>query len=112
MPWTTRPWTVSHEGPMVESLTPRLDEKWRWTETRQRPLVHYTRKGQAVYAICVAKPTTPLVLTAVKGMNVGAVSLVGSQNKVAWTMTDAGLRLEPPIDILGEHAWVFKVEGR
>ena len=107
----TQPWIVSHEGPMVESLNPRLDEKWRWTETRQRPLVHYTRKGRAVYAICLARPTTPLVLTAAKGMNLSAVTLLGSQDKVAWAMTDAGLRLDPPSTHPGEHAWVFKIEG-
>ena len=80
-------------------------------ETRQRPLVHYTRKGEAVYALCLAKPTRPLVLTAAKGMNVGTVTLLGSKDKVACPMTDAGLRLAPPTDIFGEHAWVFKIEG-
>jgi alpha-L-fucosidase len=108
----TRPWTTSHEGPMVESINPRLDEKWRWTETRQRPLVHYTRRSEAVYAVCLAKPTKPLVLTAAKGINVGSVTLLGSKDKVMWTTTDAGLRLELPPDIPGEHAWVFRIEQR
>ena len=57
----TRRWTVPHEGPMVESLNPRLDKTWKWTETTQRPLVHYTRKGNAVYAICLAWPGTSRV---------------------------------------------------
>ena len=34
----------AHEGPMVESVNPRLDKDWKWTETKQRPMVHYTRK--------------------------------------------------------------------
>ena len=52
----TRRWTTAHEGPMVESVNPRLDSNWKWTETKQRPLVHYTSKGEAVYAICLAWP--------------------------------------------------------
>ena len=107
----TRPWTTSHEGPLVESLNPHLDEKWHWTETRQRPLVHYTAKGQAVYAICLAKPPSPLVLTAVKGMNVRAVTLLGSRDEVPWTMTDTGLRVEALADLPIEHASVIKIDA-
>jgi len=106
----TRPWTVPHEGPMVESLNPRLDERWRWTEIRQRPLVHYTHKGQTLYAICLAKPPDPLLLTALKAMNVSTVTLLGSKDKVAWTKTDTGLRLDWPPNLPGEHAWVFKIQ--
>ena len=36
----TRRWVVAHEAPMVESVNPRLDKDWKWTETRQRPMIH------------------------------------------------------------------------
>jgi len=107
----TRPWTVTHEGPMVASFNPRLDKQWHWTETRQRPLVHYTRKGQTLYAVCLAKPPNPLLLTARKAMNVSSVTLLGSNGKVSWTKTDTGLRLDPPADLPGDYAWVFKIQG-
>ena len=58
----TRRWIVPSEGPMVESVNPRLDQHWKWTETKQRPMVHYTRKGDAVYAICLAWPGKTLKL--------------------------------------------------
>jgi len=48
----TRRWNVAHEGPMVESVNPRLDKNWKWTETRQRSMVHYTSK---------VRPSTPFV---------------------------------------------------
>jgi len=110
--YDTRPWTVSNEGPLVESLNPHLDAKWHWTETRQRPLVHYTRKGSTLYAICLAQPPSPLLLTAAKSLNVRAVTLLGTQHKVPWTMTDSGLRLTLPPALPGHHAWTFQIEQR
>jgi alpha-L-fucosidase len=102
----TRPWKVFGEG------NGRADKPVRPYTVPIRPTeIRYTQKGDVLYAISLAKPTKPLLLRATKGWNVGAVTLLGSMERVVWTMTNQGLRLEPPTTATGEHAWVFKIEG-
>ncbi|MCX7044144.1 MAG: alpha-L-fucosidase [Candidatus Sumerlaeota bacterium] len=102
----THPWKASGEGEGKAAMPTRAHA------IPLRPVeIRYTQKGGVLYAISLNKPAMPLRLTETKGMKVSAVSLLGSPDKVAWTMTDAGLRLEPPPNLSGEHAWVFKITG-
>ena len=38
------------------------------------------------------------------------VTLLGCKAKVAWSIADAGLRLDLPPTLPGEHPWVFRIE--
>lgn len=109
----TKPWIASHEGPMVESLNPRLDEKWHWMETRERPLVHYTTKGDSVYAICLAWPGETLSLTLPVATPQTRVRLLGHPQPASWKPGEPGMRIRLPTFGPGElpcrHAWVLQL---
>jgi len=102
----TRPWKVFGEGNGEANKPARP-----YTVPIRPTEIRYTQKGDALYAISLAKPAKPLLLRAARDWNVGAVTLLGSMEGVVWTMTDTGLRLEPPTTAAGEHAWVFKIES-
>ena len=111
----TKPWIVSHEGPMVESVNPRLDAKWKWTETRQRPLVHYTRNGDTVYAICLAWPGKTLRLDLPVPTPQTEVRLLGHPQSLKWHAAEKGMVIEMPIvsppELPCRDAWAFKLTG-
>jgi alpha-L-fucosidase len=111
----TRRWAVAHEGPMVESVNPRLDKNWKWTETKQRPMVHYTRKGEAVYAICLAWPGKTLKLEAPITTPDTEVRMLGHAQPLAWKAAEKGLVIQTPEIGVGDlpcrNAWVFKLTG-
>jgi len=100
----TRPWKVFGEGAGVPARPPRPH-----TVPLRLIEIRYTCKEDVVYAISLRQPTEPLVLRAVRGLPVGRVTLLGCAGEVAWTRTEAGLRVEPPANVLGAHAWVFKI---
>ena len=111
----TRRWAVSHEGPMVESVNPRLDKDWRWTETKQRPMVQYTSKGDVVYAICLAYPSHRLTLEKPVSTPKTQVRLLGRTQPLTWEPTGKKLVIHVPEVPTGElpcrDAWVFKLTG-
>ena len=111
----TRRWSWSMKGRMVESVNPRLDKDWRWTETKQRPLVHYTRKGDAVYAICLAFPGHRLTLERPVSTPKTQVRLLGFPNPLTWESAKKGIVIHVPEMPIGErpcrNAWVLKMTG-
>jgi alpha-L-fucosidase len=111
----TRRWLVSHEGPMVESVNPRLDKDWKWTEVKQRPMVHYTRKGNAVFAICLAWPGKVLRLDNPLTTPQTQVRMLGYPEPLTWEPTTKGLIIHvpevPTSELPCRNAWVFKMTG-
>jgi alpha-L-fucosidase len=111
----TRRWTVPTEGPMVDSVNPRLDKNWIWTETTRRPMVHYTSKGDDVYAICLAWPGSKLKLDHPVATQRTQVTMLGYSPAVSWKSADTGLVIDvPPIsfnELPCRNAWVFKLTG-
>lgn len=109
----TRPWTVPSEGPRVESVNPRLDKSWKWVETKERPMVHYTRKGEVVYAICLAWPGRSLTLDSPTTTPRTHVSMLGHSESLKWASGERGLIIEipelPPDKLPCRHAWTFKL---
>jgi alpha-L-fucosidase len=111
----TRRWIVAHEGPMVESINPRLDKNWMWTETKQRPMIHYTKKGDAVYAICLAWPGKTLKLETPVATPQTHVRMLGCSQPLTWSPGDKGLVINVPEMSVASfpcrNAWVFKLTG-
>lgn len=111
----TRPWRVTSEGPLVESVNPRLDRQWKWTATTQRPLVHYTQRRDAVYAICLAWPGKTLRLENPITNGQTTVHMLGVARPLPWKPTTRGLEIQVPELSVGEvpcrNAWVFKLSG-
>jgi len=111
----TRRCTVPTEGPAVESIDLRLNEKWIWTETRQRPMVHYTQKEDAVYAICLGWPGMTLRLENPVTTAQTQVAMLGHGRPLSWKSDGKGLVIDvPPLTINQlpcRNAWVFKLTG-
>lgn len=109
----TRRWAYPSEGPMVDSVNPRLDKNWIWTETRQRPMVHYTRKGDEVYAICLVWPGNKLKLEKPVTTARTQVTMLGCGHAVNWKPADPGLVIDVPAMSVNElpchSAWTFKL---
>ncbi len=107
----TRRWTVSHEWPRVESVNPRLDKTWKWTGTTRHPLVHYTRKGDAVYAICLAWPGKTLRLEHPAPTPQTQVRLLGHSQPLRWKACDKGISIDlpqfAPDRLPCRNAWTF-----
>jgi len=106
---------VSHEGPTVESVNPRLDKNWKWMETKQRPMVHYTKKGNAVYAICLTWPRKMLRLNSPSTTPQTQVRMLGYSKPLTWKTGEKGLIIDVPEMSVSEipcrNAWVFKLSG-
>jgi alpha-L-fucosidase len=100
---------------MVESVNPCLDKNWRWTETKQRPMVHYTGKGEAVYAICLAWPGKTLKLQTPITTPQTQVRMLGFAQPLNWKPASKGLVIDVPPMTISEipcrNAWVFTLTG-
>ena len=100
---------------MVESVDPRLDKNWMWTETKQRPMVHYTSKGDAIYAICLAWPGKTLRLETPMTTPKTEVRMLGLPQPLTWKVAGKGLVINIPEMEVGDrfcrNAWVFKLTG-
>lgn len=111
----TQRWRVPSEGPMVESVNPRLDKHWKWTATRERPMIFYTAKGDALYAIALAWPGKSLRLESPTPGTRTEVRLLGRCQPLSWRPAGNGLVVEiPPMEpsqIPCRAAWVFKLTG-
>ena len=108
----TRRWRVTHEGPLVPTYDPRLDRNWRWTVRDQIPLVHYTRKGNVLFAICLGWPGQTLRLESPASTERTQVRLLGA-GPLAWRPAGQGLAIDlPPLsDLPCRHAWAFQITG-
>ena len=100
---------------MVESINPHLDKSWMWTETKQRPMVHYTSKDGTVYAICLAWPGKVLELEQPAVTPRTEVRMLGYSELLEWEPTEKGLAIQVPEMKVGDmcchHAWTFKLTG-
>lgn len=110
----TRRWRITHEGPLVATYDPRLDKDWRWTVRDRIPMIHYTRKGTVLYAICLAWPGKELALQAPVPTQETRVRMLGV-GPVSWKPSGQGLTVEvPPLSVAElpcRHAWVFELAG-
>ena len=71
----------------------------------------FTAKGDDIYAIATAWPAKTMTVKGATGVK--AVTLLGSDAKVAWRETEGGLEIEPPALNPGNDpsrfAWAFRI---
>ena len=86
-----------------------------WFRFKQdTPNLRFTQKPDALYAISLEKPVEPFIIflddsfdtSAIKG-----ISLLGEEKDIDWKVEGKGIKVFPPKEIRGEHAWVFKIEN-
>ncbi len=103
----TRPWKVYGEGEGKPGPAKLHSVPIRPKEIR------YTRKNNILYAMSLNKPERPLVLTATKGYeqdDVRDVSLLGSNQKIAWNAGAFGISISGPDSLEGSGVWTFRIE--
>ena len=80
---------------------------------QKRDHIAFTTNGKKLYAIMMARPTTPFVILATAGWEAGkidSVKLLGSDADIPWEMTAAGLKITPPADLgTSMYAWSFEI---
>jgi alpha-L-fucosidase len=111
----TRPWITYGEGPTHNAgggFSERKDQPYTAGDIR------FTRKGDTLYAIALAWPTTGRLV--VKSLakkdgstaTVNSVALLGNRGKLAWTQTAEGLVITLPAAKPGDFAFAFRLTGK
>jgi alpha-L-fucosidase len=108
----TRNWRVYGEGPTSVPTT-------QFREQDYQPLtaedVRFTTKDDAIYAICLGWPENSLRIetlgeASTPDVKIASVSLLGSEEPIAWTRQADALTIEPPAEKPCEHALAFKLQ--
>ena len=108
----TRHWEVFGEGP-TEVPTVRFREREYKPFTAQD--IRFTRKGNALYAICLGWPEEPVTIQSLgAGSVVGAgaisgISMLGSDEALSWSQDEQRLTIQPPAHKPCDHACTFKI---
>lgn len=107
----TRPWQSFGEGPTKV-------EEGAFTDTKRAAFTaqdfRFTTKENVLYAICLDWPGQAALIqslgsgSAVDG-KIAGITLLGSEGSLAWTQTEAGLKIDLPAQKTGEHAYTFKI---
>jgi alpha-L-fucosidase len=105
----TRHWHSYGEGPTKVPVEVKFNEKEQQPYTERD--IRFTKKGDALYAICLGWPAKEWKITSLgmKAGQVGAVSLLGSQEKLSWKQTADGLTVQAPRQKPCEHAYALKI---
>lgn len=85
-----------------------------WFHFKQdSPDIRFTAKNNALYAISLDKPINPFNIYLKDNLDpkkVTGVSLLGGDEKIEWHVEGKTIKIMPPKDIRGKHAWVFKID--
>src|SRR5690606_24211853 len=80
-----------------------------------RKEILFTRKDDAVYAICPALPEAKLTIRDLKLRRNAVITLLGHEGALTWRATGNDIlitlpRLDPG-NLPCQHAWTFKIKG-
>ncbi|MGD0388337.1 MAG: alpha-L-fucosidase [Tepidisphaeraceae bacterium] len=115
----TRPFTVFGEGPAA-AIAPTTAKSPGFNESKQRPLgehdIRFTTRGTTLYAIVMGWPAdqklsikTLAAQSNVYPGDIQNIRLLGSDAKLTWTRTDAGLTISLPDAKPCDYAYAFKI---
>jgi alpha-L-fucosidase len=119
------------DGELPEPALERMKEIGQWMRINgaaiygTRPIPPYkvgavclTRKGEKLYAICLAaegQSTLPERIQVPPIKTAKSVKLLGARTPVTWTVTPEGLSVTIPSDVRSsppcQHAWAMEIEG-
>ena len=110
----TRPWKVFGEG--ETGVPSSFQEKEQKAYTAQD--VRFTTKGKALYAVCLGWPGDEVLIkslgsgSSVKADSIAGIAMLGSDQPLAWSQNEEGLRISTPSVRPCEHACAFKIARR
>ena len=119
--YNTRRWKVPAEGPVTlwKLVESREGIMWDYKKSNKDGEYRFTQSkdGKTVYAIMMTWPASGK--TVIKSLKTGSdyrsekissVELIGSDEKLEWTRTSAGLEITLPAEKPCEHAYSFKIQ--
>ena len=115
--YDTRPWVIYGEGPTVENKNPIQAQGFNEGRLKYSAAdIRFNKKGDKVlYVTLMGIPEEDVVVRALgskTGQNtrkIKSVTLLGSDEKLAWTQTKENLTIAKPADVPSPEALVFKV---
>jgi len=75
---------------------------------QENPNIRFTAKTDVLYAILQEKVDRPFIIQ--MDGSVTAISLLGSAVQPDWDQTENGVRITPPEQWPGDHAWTFRIQ--
>jgi alpha-L-fucosidase len=112
--YDTTPWKIYGEGPTQIRAGFGHDKD---TNSYQASDFRFTQKGQALYAIDMARPADGRALIGSlgskklsAGLQIARVELLGSSVKLDWRQTEDALEVKLPDSLPGKYAYVFRIQ--
>ena len=113
----TRPWVIYGEGPTAQSSNPVRAQGFNEDRLKFSAAdIRFAKKGDKVlYVTLLGVPEADVLVkalgskTAQNTRKIKSVTLVGSEEKVAWTQSKDNLLIGKPTDIPAQEAVVYKV---
>jgi len=112
----TRPWKIHAEGPQDKFLTQGNHPKWTFTDNCDSGDVRFTAKDNALYVIALGWPEDMQLLirsidskNAISSGKIKSVNLLGSSEKVRWSVEKDGTHIVLP-EKINDIALVLKFE--
>ena len=115
--YETRPWVIYGEGPTAEAANPINAQGFNEFRLRYSAAdIRFVKKGdKTVYVTLMGVPEEDVTVkalgskTAQNSRKIKSVTLLGSDEKLAWTQTKDSLTITKPTDAPSPEAVVFKV---
>lgn len=115
--YDTRPWVIYGEGPTAEAANPINAQGFNEGRLRYSAAdIRFNKKGDKIlYVTLFGVPEEDVVVkalgskTAQNKRKIKSITLLGSDEKVAWTQTKENLTIGKPTDIPSPEAVVYKV---
>ena len=104
-------WMTFGEGPTKIQTGGEFNEKKMGAFTAQD--IRFTVKENNLYAICLGWPGSQVTIETLRCLypaEIRSVRMLGVERNLAWSLSEAGLRIETPAERPCEHAYVFKIE--
>ena len=110
----SRPWKIYGEKPAdkPEKKLDRFDENFGFSSKD----VRFTTKDNILYAYCLGKPETDIVIKSLAkssklaGKPIASVTMVGSKEKLSWKQTSDALVIKKPANLPSWQVTGFKIE--
>jgi alpha-L-fucosidase len=84
----------------------------KWGEETGQMNLRFTTKGNHLYVIALSRPADQIEFRwpdELPAPEIKSVRLLGSGKKVKCKLLKESIRLNPPADMGGEHAWIFDI---
>ena len=110
----SRPWKIYGEKPAnkPEKKQGRFDENFRFSSGD----IRFTLKGNTLYAYCLGKPVTDIMIKSLAKSSklaekrVASVAMIGSREKLNWKQTSDALVIKKPANLPSWQVVGFKIE--